>query len=628
MSADFQVGPWLVKPSLNTISCNGTTARLEPKVMQVLVCLAGHPDEALGKEELVRAVWPDTFVSDDALKHCISELRRVFEDDAREPRIIQTIPKHGYRLLAPVQPVNGSKGVSTPAMQAPASDPAKETGVRRWWTGAVAVGAVILLSLLLIAVKGSPLRKWLIGQDGIPSIHSLAVLPLQNLSSDPTQEYFSDGMTDALITDLAQIGTLKVISRTSSMQYKQTKKSLPEIARELNVDAIVEGTVQRSDDRVRITAQLIYGASDKHLWAKSYERDLRDVLALERDLTEEIAGQIQAQLTTTAQWQLAEPRPVNTKALDAYLEGNYHLNRFGVGSGDEEKRKAAEHFQQAIDADPNFAAAYVGMAQAHSNLVYPTSQDLAITRKAVETALSLDPNSPEARAELGDVKSGDWDWQGAEEEYRRAVALSPNDVSGHNGLCYFLTQLGRLDEGLKECEMAQQLDPNEDHLSSALYWRREYDRAIEVVLRMLRSHRDRSDLHYTLYASYTGKGMYKEAVHELEQAAALLGAPEIAAQIHRAFSVSGYRGAMREWAKALEHLAVTNQAFPPIELAETYAALGEKDLAFYWLKQAYKNRGIGTAYLDLTCIKVDPMLDPLRSDSRFKDLVRRVGLPP
>jgi len=254
---DFRVGPWLVKPSLNTISRNGTTLRLEPKVMEVLVCLAGRPGEAFPKETLLQTVWPDTFVSEDVLKRCISELRRVFEDDAREPRIIETIPKRGYRLVAPVELVQVTKEPLAPLSSEPASSELAGSPApprrRRWWIGAAAIMGVVVITAVLIALRASRSARV------TDNIRSLAVLPLQNLSADPAQEYFSDGMTDALITDLAQIGSIKVISRTSIIRYKKTDKSLPEIARELNVDGIIEGTVQRSGDRVRITAQLILG---------------------------------------------------------------------------------------------------------------------------------------------------------------------------------------------------------------------------------------------------------------------------------------------------------------------------------------------------------------------------------
>jgi len=390
MDGQIHVGPWLVEPSLNIVSRNGTAVHLEPKVMEVLLCLATHAGEVVSKEELLKAVWPDTFVTDDALKHCISDLRRVFEDDAREPRFIETIPKRGYRLVAPVLLASG-RNSSTQAAAIPAITGAAGTGSRRVWGWALGVGGAVLVAALLIS-----LRDRRADAGAVPPIHSLAVLPLQNLSADPAQEYFSDGMTDALITDLAQIGSLKVISRTSIVHYKKTDKTLPEIAGELKVDGIVEGTVQRDGDRVRITAQLIYAPSDKHLWAKSYERDMRDVLGLEQDVAEDITHQVQARLMFAKPAFPSQPRLVKPEVLEAYIQGNYHLQGSGRGGGEEEVTEAEKYFQRAIDLDPNFAPAYIGLARAHNSLSRGGPEDLAIMRSAAEKAVALDPSSSDA----------------------------------------------------------------------------------------------------------------------------------------------------------------------------------------------------------------------------------------
>jgi TolB-like protein/DNA-binding winged helix-turn-helix (wHTH) protein len=618
----FRVGPWLVEPGLNTVSRNGTDIRLTPKVMEVLACLADHAPKPVSKEELLQTIWPDTFVGDDVLKGSISELRRVFEDDAKHPRIIQTIAKRGYRLMVPVEPVNGEQDKS-PTVRS--LDPPKKR--RSWWTVALVSSSLVGLLLILgAAFNMHILRDRLAGKSASPQIRSIAVLPLENLSGDPAQEYFVDGMTDALITDLAQISSVRIISRTSSMQYKQTKKSLPEIARELNVDGIVEGTVQRSSDRVRITAQLIQGISDKHLWANSYERDMRDVFALERDVTEDIARQVRAQLTRLDQTPSQQVRPVNAKALEAYLQGNYHLYEQGRGFGDEEKRKAAEYFQRAIDADPNFAPAFVGMAQAHENLLIGSNS--TVRMRAAERAVEIDPAYSDARVVLGWVKWQPYlDWQGAEQEFRHAIALNPNNSNAHDGLAGLLGAMGRLDEALREGQIAQELDPNQDHLSDALWRRRDYDGTIAIQRMMLKRHPDDGYLHEYLFETYTVKGMHEEAIQEGQQALRLFGLSEAAARVQHAFTIAGYRGAIRQVATEFEDLQATKQAFLPGNLAHFYTILGEKDRAFYWLQQAYEHREMIGIDGGLYCMKTDPMYDPLRSDPRFKDLLRRMGLP-
>ena len=621
MGANFRLGPWLVEPSLSTVSRNGSAVHLEPKVMEVLVCLARQPGEAVTKDQLLKTVWPETFVSDDALTRAISELRRVLEDDAREPDFIQTIPKRGYRLVAQVQPVNGAPSTTTSA----ATDSKARLDSGKWRLRA-GVFAIALFAVLFFGSRG--IRRVHSGID-TPSIHSIAVLPLQNLSGDPNQEYFSDGMTDALITDLAQIDSVRVISRTSSMQYKQTKKSLPEIARELNVDGIIEGTVQRSGDRVRITAQLIQGASDKHLWAKSYERETRDVFELERDVTADVARQVRARLTSPGRVSPAQSRPVNPDALDAYLQGNYYLSEWGSGFADGTLIKAREHLQQAIDTDPGFAPAYVGIAFTHENLMRGSSKDVAIALESAKKAIALDPNYSDAHETLGWIKLHHfWDWVGAEEEFRTAITLNPSNAGGHYSLCDLLRALGRMDDALKECQVAQELDPNQDQLSEIFCYRHEYDRAIEQQLRWIDRYPNDAIKHFELYKLYVLKAMHKEAVQELARSATLLGFEEVALRIRQSFIRSGFEAAMQEWASEIEHLNASKQAFLPMSAADVYAILGDKDNSFRWLEQACQHpelTGIDDGLIDL---KTDPLLDSLRSDQRYKDLLRRVGLPP
>jgi TolB-like protein/DNA-binding winged helix-turn-helix (wHTH) protein len=640
----LQFGPFLADFQACELRKDGRKIRLQEKPMLLLGALTAHPGEVVSREELQKRLWPeDTFVDfETGLNAAVRKLREALADNPESPRYIETIPKRGYRFLGQIE----SEGTGAPSISgeepSPKADLTSTSLGRRtiaslietvgeyrrakyvWMivAAALALGCVALTLVDLNVLKVSRLQGRVFGASGASAIHSIAVLPLQNLSNDPTQEYFSDGITDALVTDLAQIGSLKVISRTSSMQYKQTKKSLPEVARELNVDGIVEGTVQRSGDRVRITAQLIHGPTDKHFWASTYERDMQDVFALERDLTQEIAREIQARLKTPNQARLAPVRPVNAKALEAYLQGSYYLNRFT----EEETRKAQEYFQQAIDADPTFAAAYAGLALADYGNFQGSAEDEAIAKRAAERALELDPTLSDAWVTLGKIKLDSWDWRGMEESYRKAIEFNSNNALAHQELGERLDAMGRLDEGLKECQIAQQLDPSHDHLSGALWDRREFDRSNEVLLIMLRNDPDNAVLHHTLYLNYEAKGMYKEAVQHLERTVTLSGFPEVAVNLHHAFAVSGYKGAMREYAKELEHVHATKQIFLPVNLAGVYTTLGDKDRAFYWLEQAYKHSpGPG---IPLWMMKSYVALEPLHSDPRFKDLVHRIGLPP
>jgi TolB-like protein/DNA-binding winged helix-turn-helix (wHTH) protein/Tfp pilus assembly protein PilF len=620
MDGNFHVAEWLVEPDLNTVCRNGETVHLQPKVMKVLVCLAQRAGKPVSKEELLQSVWTDTFVTDDVLKRSISELRRVFGDDAQESRIIQTIPKRGYRLLAPVHPVT------------PQAEPLGTPGNEPVWreTGSKQVLRLALAIVLLAVLAAAVLLRWKHRSEVKHSsirIRSIAVLPLENLSSDAVQEYFSEGMTDGLITNLAQIPSLKVISRTSSVQYKQTKKSLPEVARELNVDGIIEGTVQRSGDRVRITAQLIEASTDHPLWANTYEEDTPDVFNLQKQVAEDIAHQVLAHVTAPSQSSIAQSHVANSQALEEYLQGNYHLHRFSRGAGDEELKAASEHFQRAINADPNFALAHVGLAAAHNSTFRSGSDDVTAARDAAERALQLDPSLSEAWEMLGDIKGVSWHWVEAEKDLRQAIELNPNNADAHDDLGDLLDSLARPEEGWKEYQFAQELDPNRDHLEFALYKRHEYDHAIQVAVRMLEGDPNSGYLHHQLYENYVAKGMHKEAIEQLQQAVTLFGFADLAAELRRAYAASGYLGAMREYAKQLERLHATKRVFMPINIAAVYAAIGEKDRAFYWLEKGYEQRGHQSAGVVFTELGVYPGLDPLRSDERFTNLLQRMRLP-
>jgi TolB-like protein/DNA-binding winged helix-turn-helix (wHTH) protein/Flp pilus assembly protein TadD len=606
---------------------SGMRQKLAAQPFQVLQLLLEHPQQVVSREQLKHYLWPDNTVVDFdlALKKVVNRVREVLGDSADNPRFIETIPRRGYRFIASVNchgDVRAHPGLPTDA-------PAKPR-----WSGrnlpigiALGVGAMVLLVAILALVDS---RSWRhpSGEVAAPQIRSLAVLPLQNLSADPEQEYFSDGITDALITDLAQIGTLKVISRTSSMQYKQTKKSLPEIARELNVEGIIEGAVQRSGDRVRITAQLVHGPSDMHLWAAGYERDVRDIFALEREVTEDIALQVKGRLTSPERNRPGQPRPVDPKVLEAYLQGNYHLGRNGEGFGTGELEKAAEYFRKAIDADPNFAPAYNGLAWAYENRLSGSSEDVAIARRAAEKAVELDPNYSDALATLGFIKWQPYlDWQGAEANFRRAIALNPNNADAHVQFGTFLVAMGRVDEGVRECHIAQQLNPNQATSSACLYFAHDYDGSIAILRMMLwKNPNDRSS-HAYLSANYIMKGMHKESMQEFAECYSLIGFPKEATNIRHALAVSGAEAALRQIAKETEHLQEEKKLYMPGLLAAVYANLGDKDRAFYWLEQAYEHRDMTNMDEGVFYLGSEPLYDSLRSDPRYKDLLRRVGLP-
>lgn len=618
MDSAFHVGSWLVQPSLNTISRNGTTVQLEPKVMSVLVCLADHAGEAVSKQQLLQTVWADTFVGEGVLTRSIFELRRVFEDEAKEPRVIQTIAKRGYRLVVPVTPANGAQ---TPlGLDLPATFLEKSGASLRGWAWRLA-GSAALLIALLVGLNVGNLRGRIWSRTSARQIHSLAVLPLKNLSGDPTQDYFADGMTDELITYLSQISSLRVISHTSTNKYKNTYKTLPEIARELGVDGVVEGSVQRAGGRVRVNAQLVYAPQEAHLWAQSYDRDLQDALTLQSTVARDIADRVRVETTARERERLQQPRPINQTALEAYMRGKHYEDSVGEGSSFEEGYEAAAYYRDAIREDPTFARAYVGLARAHIHFVSPPPQDAAIVKDALERALALDSNLAEAHVWMARFKQvHDWDFSGAEDEFRRAIELEPNNAGAHDLYGWFLDTLGRLEEGGQEERRAQDLDPGQDHLMDGYNVRGQYDRTVEISQRMVALHPNVGVWHHYLYAAYVHNGRYREALPELQQTVICYGHPELAAPLAEAYDKGGIRAMLRLWAKDLENLQ--GAGVPPVLVANVYAQLSDADNAFKWLEKGYVERD--GFLLDLN---VNPDWKPLRPDPRFKDIVRRVGLP-
>ena len=631
MDGDFQLGAWLVQPSLNSVSRNGTAVQLEPKVMSVLVCLAERAGEPLSKEQLLQKVWPDTFVGESVLTRSISELRRVFEDEAKDSRVIQTIAKRGYRLVAPVTPTNGAGSRAT-AHVIESVDDKPRTHPRRWiWTLAIVATTVVpVVGLLAGSNLGAVWTRW--RSTNSSDIRSLAVLPLQNLSGDPEQEYFADGMTEELITELSRLGGLRVISRTSVMRYKKTDKSLPEIARELNVDSIVEGSVLRSGARVRITAQLIQAKSDANLWAETYDRDAHDVLALQATVASAIAHTIKLNIASGAPLS-KPPRPVNLKAHDAYLRALHEddiagtlSNRHGMQADAARHHEfALQYYRMVIQEDPGFAPAYLAL----------TNNDLDEDNEAAaKKALEIDDTLSEAHLVLGRVwLTRDRNWQGAEQELLRAIEVSPSNFRAHLGYAYFLDAVGRLDEGMREWERAQELDPGRDHLAGALYSRRAYDRLVELELGSLardpdpgRSPYDSAVTHKILMVCYARTGKKQESIQEFRKALLAYNYGALAEDLRRGYATGGYQGALREWLKGVRK---EKPEFPfPFVAAYVHTELGENNAAFAWLPTMDSvDPQDANVFPNLVTLRIEPMWDPLHSDPRFNELVRSVGFP-
>jgi TolB-like protein/DNA-binding winged helix-turn-helix (wHTH) protein len=612
----------------------GRKVRLQEKPFQILALLLEQPGELVAREEMRQKLWPaDTFVDfDHSLGTAISKLRQALIDSPQNPRFIETVASRGYRFVGPTEGVNET--LSRPAIFAgePLAEPAPAKGAHganlfpRWIAISVAglVGGALLVAIFLGFDIGGA-REWLRLRSNRP-VHSLAVLPLENLSGDPSEDYFADGMTDDLITSLAQLGSMQVISRTSVMQYKGTKKSLPQIARELHVDAVVEGTVLRSGQRVRISAQLVDAARDEHLWAQTYERDLRDILSLQGEVASAIAGEIRIKLTPQERVRMSAARPVNPGAHIAYLKAQYLLNNERSPYG---AKKSLEYSQQAVQIDPGDALAYAGLAESYINgenfVLGPTKEVMPKAKEAAEKALELNPDLSEAHVALGMVLSNyDFDWSGAESEFKRAIELSASSSFAHQQYADFLETTGRIKEAISEIRLAQRLDPLSFWISLAvgrtLYVAREYDQALEALRQAADMNPRSPGLYLWMSFAYDKKGMAKESMEmELKRLSILGKSEEKLRRLREAYNASGQAGYLR---KKLELLKELNKE-DNYGLAMINARLGKRDEAFQALEKAYKER---SAFMSF--VKVDPELDSLHSDPRFQELLRKMGLSP
>jgi TolB-like protein/Tfp pilus assembly protein PilF len=488
----------------------------------------------------------------------------------------------------------------------------------------VLIASLLAILVAVVLISFLKFRAWQArtkATNQISSIRSLAVLPMENLSHDPEQEYFADGMTDELTTELAHIGALRVVSRTSAMRYKRTTKTLTQIARELQVDAVIEGSVLRSDGSVRINTQLVQAEPDRELWAHSYQRELKDVLHLQGELARDIAEQIKIKVTPQEERRLATARTVDPGSHEAYLKGLYHWNK----GTEEHYRDARNFFQEAIALDPNYAPAYAGLADyfwATDEL--PPSLAMPSARENVLKALALDDDLVDAHKTLAIIKFyGDWDWPAAEKEFKRALELNSSYSEGHRMYSVYLSALGREEDAFGEIQAAQRLDPLS--LTTSLtggwisYYARQYDRALQQCRAVLELDPNWSPAHECLGDTYSAKGNFSQGIAE-GQLAATGHDPVRLAGLGRSYALAGRESDARKILAELNQASKT-EYIAPYFFAIVECALGEKDRAFDWLEKGFNGRD---PYL--TRLRVDVAMDPLRSDARFKVLLQRVGL--
>lgn len=616
----------------------GIKIKLHHQPFQVLSMLLEHPGEVVTREELKTKLWPfDTFVDFDVgLNSAVKKLRDALGDSADMPRYVETLPRRGYRFIGSLSNTSTSKadaaaGVpgrvvveqSVAASEGVVPEVPVVSGVSRRWTLWTTAGVLAGLLVLLVGFDVGSWRERLLARATPVHIRSIAVLPLENLTGDPAQEYFSDGMTDALITDLAQISSLKVISRTSMMRYKGTRKALPEIARELNVDGIVAGAVAQSGERVRVDAQLIQATTDRHVWASTYERSRGDVVLLQSEVARAIANAIQVQLTPQEQARLTRTESVNPETYALYLKGRYFWNQ----RGEDSLLKSINYFQQAIQRSPNYALAYAGLAEAYvvSFHVAPQEQYSA-AKAAANRALELDDSLAEAHNALAaSLFWYDWDWAGAEREFQRALALNPNYAQAHQWYGQFQKAMGRKNWS-DEVKRAGELDPL-SLVNAGGGWYMEsgqYDLALELTRKKLELYPNAAFLYATLGSVYARKQMYQESIANVQKSVTLSGGePRFLSALSYTYAISGKRNEALKILQQLRSLS-KRRYVSPFDIASVYAGLNEKDSAFSWLDKALTEHSYALVYLKTPTLVE---MDNLRSDPRYADLERRIGLP-
>lgn len=613
LNAGFRIGEWLVTPSLNQISRNGTSARVEPKAMRVLVYLAEHPGVA-SKEQLISAVWPNVFVSDDVLPGCISALRKTLNDDARRPRIIETIHKGGYRLLVPVEPLNGN-GVPH-AETANNSAPSRQ----RKLTGrsAIVLGVAAISVVLVAAFVWSPSRQ---------RYDSVAVLPFADAANDSAIQYLSDGIAEQVINDLSQLSTLRVMAWTSVSRYRQSQPDVRAVGRELGVNAILTGRFSRDGDHIILQTELVDVSRGSQLWGNRYERNISEVPGLQQQLSQDIASNLRVRLTGSDQEKIHRRYNANSAAYELYLKGRFFWDKRTKQGLDQ----AVEYFQQAIHSDPNYALAYAGLADSYALLddwgETAPRDSFPKARAAAERAIALDDSLAEAHVSLAIVReSYDWDWVAAEQEFKRAIELNPNYATAHQWYGLFLASMGRFSEAEAEVRRARELDPLSAIVNMALpevyTWERRDDDAIAEYKKIITMDPSFPGASGNLSFLYEKKRMYTEALEQEQRHATLAGEAEYFTKLQKIYSASGYNAVLREELNKDLEDRDRGKYRNPTGIASYYALLGDQAHALEWLERGYEEHSSGMQYL-----AIDPQFDAMRSSPRYQYWLNVLNLP-
>ena len=627
----YEFGPFRLDPAERLLLRNNQTVPLAPKALDTLLLLVENSGHLLTKDELMKRLWPETFVEEVNLAQYISAIRRALDDKNGGTQYIETVPKGGYRFVGPVS-------VFQPA--APSAASARQCDATPTLHARRAMSKSVRRRIVLVAFAAMALAvlAWGIGHrrvragDSSSPIRSIAILPLQNLSNDQQQEYFVDGMTDELITDLAKMGKLRVISRTSVMSYKGTHKSLGTIAGELNVDAVVEGTVLRAGNRVRVTAQLLGASPERHLWADSYQGDLTDVFSLQDRVARSIAREIRVTLTPEEQARLTNRRPADPEAYDAYVRGRHYAAQI-TPDGFE---KAIVNFGRAIELQPRYAQAYADLAETYcwaaAMQSIPAQEGLLKARQAAMKALEMDESLSQAHSSLAWVKYAyEWNFPEAEREFHRSLELNPGASWALLWHGMYLAQGNRIEESIAEMKKVRQVDPLSPAANALalvpLLNGRNYDAVIEGGRKVLEMDHANGLGRWLLTSAFEWKGDFSKAIDLEEETAVLYGenkevvAPRFS-RLRRACQTLGPQG---YWSMKLEQQQSLWKTNPgdPYDHAVLYARLGKNLDAFNWLEKAYQVRSQEIIF----GLRTEPAFDGLRSDPRYTNLVHRIGFP-